>query len=64
MLNIIRRDLCWPGTDPIPRTNHQEEQRAMAQADQSPQEDYLEQKSQCKAEYANTQQGLPVSWYT
>jgi hypothetical protein len=32
----------------------------MVQAEQSPQGEYLEQKSHCKAEYSNTQQGLPV----
>jgi hypothetical protein len=37
MLNITRKVLCWPGMDPIPRTNHREEHRAMAQAEQSPQ---------------------------
>jgi hypothetical protein len=63
-LNITWRDLCSPGTDPTPRSNHREEDRAMAQAEQSPQGDYLEQKSRCKAEYSNTQQDLPVSWYT
>jgi hypothetical protein len=41
MLNITRRDLCWPGTDPTPRTNHLKEHRAMEQVEQSPQEDYL-----------------------
>jgi hypothetical protein len=30
------------------------------QAEQSPQGEYLEQKSHYKAEYSNTQQGLPV----
>jgi hypothetical protein len=39
--NIARRNLCWPGTDPIPQTNHREEHRARAQAEQSPQGDYL-----------------------
>jgi hypothetical protein len=41
MLNITRRDLCWPGTDPTPQTNHREEHRAMVQVEKSPQEDYL-----------------------
>jgi hypothetical protein len=62
--DITRYDQCWPGTGPIPRTNHRTELRAKAQAEESPQGDYLEQKSQCKVEYTNTQQGLPVSWYT
>jgi hypothetical protein len=42
MLNITRRDLCWPGTDPTPRTNHWEGHRVMAQAEQSPLGDYLD----------------------
>jgi hypothetical protein len=36
----------------------------MVQSEQSPEGDYLEQKLHRKAEYSNTQQGLPVSWYT
>jgi hypothetical protein len=28
--DITRYDQCWPGMGPIPRTNHQEEHRAMA----------------------------------
>jgi hypothetical protein len=41
MLNITRRDLCWPGMDPTPRTNHRGEHRAIAQAEWSPQGKYL-----------------------
>jgi hypothetical protein len=41
MLNIIRRDLCWPGTAPTPRSNHREVHRAIVPAKQSPQEGYL-----------------------
>jgi hypothetical protein len=44
MLNITRKDLCWPGTDPTPRTKHQKGHTAMVQAEQSPQGDYLKTK--------------------
>jgi hypothetical protein len=37
-------DLCWPGTDPTPQTNHRKGHRARIQAEQSPQGDYLKTK--------------------
>jgi hypothetical protein len=59
MHDITRRVPGWPGMGPTPRTNHQAEGRATVQAELGQQEHYLNLKLQSKAEYSNTQQGLP-----
>jgi hypothetical protein len=62
--DITRYHQCWPGTDPVSWTIHLEEYRAKAGGRVGSSKTLPEKHIASKTEYSNTQQGLPVSWYT
>jgi len=63
--DITRSCHHWPGTHPTPRTNQAEECKARSNWQSYPQRFHLKQNiATSKAEYSNTQQGLPDWGYT
>jgi hypothetical protein len=60
--DINRKHRCWPGTHPTPRTNQASKYKAKLNLLSYLQMTDLKNKATSKAEYANTQEGLPDLW--